>query len=107
MIKRPHYVEAKRYEDKLKRVMKRLDVYEFTFDYDIKTAWIEFVYKKEKYRFEHSVQNARIRDIELEDGDAVFSQLVLALEDLSRLVERGIYDLQSWIAGMKMLPAPK
>ena len=107
MIKRPHYVEAKRYEDKLKRVMKRLDIYDFKYEYDSNTAWIEFVYKNEKYRFEHGVQKARVRDIELEDGDAAFSQLVLALEDLSRLVERGIYDLQSWIVEMMMLPAPK
>lgn len=34
----------------------------------------------------------------------VFAQVVLALEDLVRMVERGIYDLPRWVAGMKYLP---
>lgn len=27
-------------------------------------------------------------------------------EDLARMVERGIYDLSTWVAGMKFLPEP-
>ena len=40
-------------------------------------------------------------------GSDAFAQLVLSLEDLARMVERGIYDLSVWVAGMKYLPAPK
>lgn len=29
---------------------------------------------------------------------------MLSLEDLARMVERGIYDLSTWVAGMKALP---
>ena len=38
-------------------------------------------------------------------GSDVFAQVVLSLEDLARMVERGIYDLSTWVAGMKYLPA--
>lgn len=107
MIKRPRYVEVKRYEEKLPRVMNRLGVDKYYHYYDSEGGTIKFIYKKETYIFEHNIDKAKARDIELENGDAAFIQLVLALEDLARLVERGIYDLQSWIEGMKMLPAPK
>lgn len=31
---------------------------------------------------------------------------MLALEDLARMVERGIYDLSTWVAGLRFLPPP-
>lgn len=37
----------------------------------------------------------------------LFAQLVMTLEDIARMTERGIYELQSWIEGMKALPAPR
>lgn len=44
------------------------------------------------------------RGINLKYGSDAFAQIVLSLEDLARMVERGIYDLQTWVAGMKYLP---
>lgn len=35
------------------------------------------------------------------------AEVVLALEDLVRMIDRGIYDLSTWVAGMKYLLAPK
>jgi hypothetical protein len=32
---------------------------------------------------------------------------VLTLEDIARMTERGIYELQTWVAGLKALPTPK
>lgn len=88
--------------------MKRLGVDDYIYKYDPEGwGWIEFVYKKEKYKFEHSVGKARAKNIDLQNGEDAFIQLVLAIEDLARLAERGIYDLQSWIEGLKMLPVPK
>ena|SRR5690606_15929118 len=37
-------------------------------------------------------------------GSDCFAQVVLALEDLARIVERGIYDLSTWVSGLKALP---
>ncbi|HHY95476.1 MAG TPA: J domain-containing protein [Firmicutes bacterium] len=92
------------YERKLHRVMERLGVKEFNWNYDRCGAWVQFRYKGELYQFDHSVEKARARGINLHYGSDAFAQIVLSLEDLARMVERGIYDLQTWVAGMKMLP---
>jgi hypothetical protein len=67
---------------------------------------VQFRYKNELYRFEHSVEAARAKGVSLVYGSDAFAQIVLALEDLARMQDRGIYDLSRWIAGMRFLPAP-
>lgn len=99
------YGPAQDYEQKLARVMERLKIKEFNFNWDRFSAWVEFRYKGQLYRFDHSIDKARARGIELRYGSDAFAQIVLSLEDLARMVERGIYDLQVWVCGMKMLPA--
>lgn len=101
------YGSTEQYEKKLKKVMERLHVEEgkYNWDYSRMGAWIEFTYKGELYRFEHSIENAKRNGQDIVYGSDAFAQLVLALEDLARIVERGIYDLQNWVAGMKKLPA--
>ena len=59
------------------------------------------------YRFDHTVENARVRGVNLNYGSECFAQIVLSLEDLARMVERGIYELSTWVAGMKFLPPPR
>lgn len=98
------YASASSYEEKLKRVMERLKIKEFDWNYDRHGAWVEFRYKGQLYRFDHSVENAKSRGINIVYGSDAFAQIVLALEDLARMVERGIYDLQTWVSGMKYLP---
>lgn len=98
------YADAKSYEDKLKRVMERLNIKEFNWNYDRHGSWVEFRYKGSLYRFDHSVEKAKSRGVNLSFGSDAFAQIVLALEDLARMVERGIYDLQTWVSGMKYLP---
>ena len=63
-------------------------------------------YRGEGYRFDHSIQKASQRGMKLGTGTDCFAQLVFSLEDLARMVERGIYDLGTWIVGMKALPVP-
>jgi hypothetical protein len=104
MAIKKQYGDAATYEKKLEKVMERLGIKEFNFNWDRHGCWIEFRYKGELYRFEHSVEKAKSRGIELRYGSDVFAQVVLALEDLARMVERGIYDLSTWVAGMKFLP---
>lgn len=98
------YAPASSYEDKLKRIMERLNIKEFNWNYDRHGAWVEFRYKGALYRFDHSVEKAKSRGVNISYGSDAFSQIVLALEDLARMVERGIYDLQTWVSGMKYLP---
>jgi hypothetical protein len=98
------YAAGESYEKKLERVMERLDIKDFNYNYDRFGSWVEFRYKGELYRFDHSIEKAKARGVNLKYGSDAFAQIVLALEDLARMVERGIYDLQTWVSGMKFLP---
>lgn len=100
------YAEPAAYEAKLEKVMQRLGVERYDYNWDRFSCWVEFVYKDGHYRFSHSVENAQAHGVNIRYGSDVFAQVVLSLEDLARMVERGIYDLSTWVAGMKYLPAP-
>lgn len=84
--------------------MERLNVKGYDWNYDRHGAWVEFRYKGSLYRFEHSVEKAKGHGINISYGSDAFSQIVLSLEDIARMVERGIYDLRTWISGIKYLP---
>lgn len=101
------YAEPATYEDKLEKVMTRMNVEEFNYDWSRFECWVEFYYKGQLYRFEHSVENAKAHGSNIKYGSDVFAQVVLALEDIARITERGIYELQTWISGLKALPKPK
>lgn len=100
------YGPADNYEAKLSRVMERLGVKEYDYNFDRHGCWISFRYCGEMYRFDHSVAKARAKGVQLTYGSDAFAQVVLALEDLARMVERGIYDLSTWVAGLRFLPPP-
>ena len=99
------YAEPAAYEAKLEKVMTRLGVEEYDYDWSRFECWVTFLYKGQPYKFSHSVDNARAHGVDIRYGSDVFAQVVLSLEDLARMVERGIYDLSTWVAGMKYLPA--
>lgn len=99
------YAEPAAYEAKLEKVMARLSVEQYDYDWSRFECWVSFIYKGQPYRFFHSVENAKAHGVDIRYGSDVFAQLVLSLEDLARMVERGIYDLSTWVAGMKYLPA--
>lgn len=105
-LRKKLYGDSCFYEGKLSRVMDRLCVKSFEYDWNRYSAWVQFEYKGDIYRFDHSVQLALERGQKLQLGTDCFAQLVLALEDLARMVERGIYELSTWVVGMKCLPAP-
>lgn len=100
------YAEPAVYESKLKKVMERLGVKDYDYNWDRFSCWVEFRYKGQAYKFSHSVENAQAHGVNIKYGSDVFAQVVLSLEDLARMVERGIYDLSTWVAGMKFLPEP-
>ncbi len=112
MPRRKHY-SGDIYKDhvpKLKRVMERLGVDDYDYDWstskDGAMAWVRFTYKGQPYYFEHSTENTKGTKQELSYVSDVFIQLIYALEDLARIVERNIYDLQTWVKGLKALPEP-
>lgn len=101
---RKRYQSADAYEKKLERVMERLGVTNYNYNWDRWEGWVEFHYRGELYRFNHSTKKAQERGVDIKFGSDAFAQIVLSLEDLARMVERGIYELSTWVAGMKYLP---
>ncbi len=106
MPPKKQYADVDFYERKLRTVMERLGVAKYNYNWDRFGGHVDFLYKNEWYRFEHSVQKAQARGVKLQYGSDAFAQVVLALEDLARMVERGIYELSTWVAGMRFLPPP-
>ena len=101
------YGDAQNYEVKLEKVMGRLGVESYDYDWSRKECRVTFAYKGQQYRFSHSLDNAKAHGVDVTYGSDLFAQVVLSLEDLARMVERGIYDLSTWVAGMQCLPVPK
>ena len=99
------YADISYYERKLEIVMGKFEVEKFNWDCTRHFAFIEFWLEGDFYRFEHSVNKAKEHDQNINFGSDCFAQLVLALEDLVRISNRGIYKLQRWIEGMRALPA--
>lgn len=108
MAAKKQYADVSVYESKLKRVMERFGVEQYEYDWTRHTAYVQFMYKGQWYRFDHSVDKINATGkMKLTYGTDVFAQLVLSLEDLARMVERGIYDLGVWVSGMLYLPPVK
>ncbi|MGO4886383.1 hypothetical protein ACJ2A9_01375 [Anaerobacillus sp. MEB173] len=102
MFKWMPYKEEETCERKLVRIMRRLKIEDFTFNYDRTSCYIEFQYKNEIYKLEHSVQKAAKKGrVVLRNGLDCLNELVQSLEDLSQIIDRGTYKLENWIAGMK------
>lgn len=100
------YADPSYYERKLRSVAERLGITVPNYDFSRRDAFIEFRYKEQLYRFDHGVEKAARVGLKLNFGSDAFAQLVLTLEDLARMVERGIYDLAPYIEGMRFLPPP-
>ena len=99
------YASPDVYERKLANIMEKLGVKDYNFNWNRFDCYVEFRYKDNLYRFDHSIAKAKAKGVTLTYGSDAFAQVVLALEDLKRMIERGIYDLSTWVAGMKYLPA--
>lgn len=53
------YGDAQNYEVKLEKVMGRLGVESYDYDWSRKECWVTFAYKGQQYRFSHSLDNAK------------------------------------------------
>lgn len=101
------YADAGTYEAKLEKVMQRLGAEKYDYNWDRFSCWVEFWYEGQLYRFVHSIENAQKHGLKVKYGSDIFAQVVLTLEDIARMTERGIYELQTWVAGLKALPTPQ
>ena len=103
IAKDPQYKGTEYYIDKLNKVMSRLHVTDYEYNWDKDSAYIKFTYKGEFYKFDHKATPEN----KLTYGTDCLAQLVLTLEDLARMSERNIYDFSVWISGMEYLPEKK
>nr|WP_239533988.1 hypothetical protein [Thalassobacillus pellis] len=92
-------------EKKLSKVMKRLNIEDFDFNWDRSSCYIEFKFQEQAYKLEHSIEKARKRGILLKNGMDCLIALTQSLEDLCVIIDRGTYDFETWISGMKVMPA--
>lgn len=104
-----HYAAADLYERKLARVMERLGVTSYTWDWGRWSAWVRFDYEGQPFLLEHSVEKSRRHGGNLLYGSDCFAQIVLTLEDLARAVERGLYKLSAFLGDelRALPPAPE
>lgn len=79
--KNPQYKSIEYYVDKLNKVMSRLHVINYEYNWDKDSAYIKFTYKGEFYKFDHKATSEN----KLTYGTDCLAQLVLTLEDLARM----------------------
>ncbi|MFC7320592.1 hypothetical protein [Halobacillus campisalis] len=91
-------------ERKLIKVIKRLNIDDFHFNWDRSSCFIEFTYQEKSYRLEHSIDSARKRGIILRNGLDCLNELAQSLEDLCEIINRGTYNFETWISGMTHHP---
>ncbi len=90
---------------KLTRIMKCLNVSYFDYNWDRSSCYIEFRYQDVLYKMEHSVEKANSKGAQvLRSGLDSLMELVESLEDLCQIIERGTYNLDTWLSGMKKSP---
>ena len=68
------YAPAQEYKKKLSKVMERLDIKDFDWNWDRHGGWVKFNYKGLWYIFEHTVQKAREAGENLTFGSDAFAQ---------------------------------
>lgn len=105
----PHkrYQSSEVYERKLDRVMERLGVNQYQYDWGRRHAWVRFLHGGQWWQFEHSVEKSWQHGEKLNYGSDCFAQVVLTLEDLARATERGLYSLGAFLGEeLRYLPAP-
>jgi hypothetical protein len=100
------YGSTEHYEDKLERIMERFGASDFNYSVNRRECWVEFWIESEYFHLTHSVEKAQSNGQKINYGSDAFAQLVLGLEDLARISERGIYKITKWLAGMKFLKPP-
>ena len=58
MAARKQYADIDTYINKLKRVIERLNVSQYDYDWTKNSAYVKFFYKNQWYQFDHTVEKA-------------------------------------------------
>ena len=104
MFNRSPHKEQRMCERMLNRVMKKLKINYFNFNWDRNSCFIEFSYEEDSYKLVHSIEKAKKKGVVLKNGLDCSIDLTQSLEDLCRIIDRGTYTFETWIAGMKKSP---
>lgn len=98
-------------ERKLARVMERLGVEKYDYDWAQRRGgaecYVEMVYRGAAYRFENSAAKSAANGRGLVYASDLFASVVYALEGLARAVEQDIFTLDMLLKGVPSLPAGK
>lgn len=99
------------FEKKLARVMERLGVEKYSYDWvnsrNGNNCYVEMRYGASTYRFENSSEKSEKCGRKLTYGSDLFAAIVYSLEGLARAVEQDIFTLDMLLAGVPALPAAK
>lgn len=97
------------FERKLGRVMERLGVEKYQWDWSQSragaTCWVEMRYGASAYRFENSSRKSSECGRGLIYASDLLASIVYSLEGLVRAVEQGIFTLDMLLVGVPALPA--
>ncbi len=92
------------YLKKLKTVMERIGTEKYDYNWDRFGSYVEFIYHGKGYKFADSIENAAQHGQKISYVSDTFARVVLSLEDIARMKDRGIYDLDTILAGFPALP---
>lgn len=99
---------AEYYEAKLTKVMTRLGVETYSYDWNQRRGeaecYVEMRYGGRTYRFENSSTKSAETGRGLKLVSDIFASVVLSLEGLARAVEQGIFTLDMLLEGVPALP---
>lgn len=93
------------YERKLENVMEKINVEKYNYDWNRQSCFVELICKGRAFRFEKSLEDARVRGEGITCVSDLFAQIVLMLEDLARASSRGLFDFADIVSGLPSLPA--
>lgn len=92
------------YERKLENVMEKINVEKYNYDWNRQSCFVELICKGRAFRFEKSLEDARVRGEGITCVSDLFAQIVLMLEDLARASSRGLFDFAEIVSGLPSLP---
>ncbi len=94
---------------KLARLMERMGVEKYDYDYSetktAKSCWVELMCNSRAYRFTNDTAKSAACGRGLIYTSDLFAEMVYALEDLARSIEKGIFTLDMLLEGKLALPA--
>ena len=107
-MKKQYSGDTAAFEKKLARVMERLGVEKYTYDWTSgrtgSSCYVEMRYGASTYRFENSSEKSKKCGRNLTYASDLFAAVVYSLEGLARAVEQGIFTLDMLLAGVPALP---